>query len=50
MTGPTFALALAATLAAFLTARVEEKDCLAKFGEDYQEYMSPSKMFIPNAF
>jgi protein-S-isoprenylcysteine O-methyltransferase Ste14 len=31
----------------FLTARVEEADNLARFGEPYREYMSQTKMFVP---
>jgi protein-S-isoprenylcysteine O-methyltransferase Ste14 len=41
------ALALAASLFLYLTARVEEQENLARFGEAYREYMQRTKMFIP---
>jgi protein-S-isoprenylcysteine O-methyltransferase Ste14 len=31
----------------FLTAKVEERDNLLKFGSAYREYMEKTKMFIP---
>jgi protein-S-isoprenylcysteine O-methyltransferase Ste14 len=31
----------------YITARIEEKEMMAKFGDDYREYMKESKMFIP---
>ncbi len=36
-----------AVVAVFLTARAEEKDNLAAFGEDYAAYAKTSKMLIP---
>jgi len=33
--------------AIFFTALTEEKEMIAKFGNDYKEYMKESKMFIP---
>jgi protein-S-isoprenylcysteine O-methyltransferase Ste14 len=37
-------------IALILTARVEEKEMLIKFGNDYKEYMKNTKMFIPFIF
>ncbi|MGD0342067.1 MAG: isoprenylcysteine carboxylmethyltransferase family protein [Bacteroidales bacterium] len=34
-------------VAAYLTARIEEKEMLARFGDDYRQYMGETKMFIP---
>lgn len=34
-------------LAIWLTARIEEKEMMDKFGNDYKEYMKDTKMFIP---
>jgi protein-S-isoprenylcysteine O-methyltransferase Ste14 len=34
-------------IAVYITARIEEKEMLAKFGDEYQEYMKMTKMFIP---
>jgi protein-S-isoprenylcysteine O-methyltransferase Ste14 len=33
--------------AIWLTARIEEKEMIARFGEEYQQYMKETKMFIP---
>jgi protein-S-isoprenylcysteine O-methyltransferase Ste14 len=33
--------------AIYLTARMEEKEMIAKFGDEYRAYMNESKMFIP---
>ena len=30
-----------------LTARMEEKEMIARFGREYQEYMKETKMFVP---
>ncbi|HOW30982.1 MAG TPA: isoprenylcysteine carboxylmethyltransferase family protein, partial [Bacteroidales bacterium] len=35
------------TLFYFLTARKDELECIAYFGEKYSAYMKRSKMFIP---
>jgi protein-S-isoprenylcysteine O-methyltransferase Ste14 len=37
-------------IALILTARVEEKEMIIKFGEDYRIYMKKTKMFIPFVF
>ena len=44
-----FALLLAVTLSAFLTAtaKVEEVENLRKFGDGYAAYMKKTKMFVP---
>jgi protein-S-isoprenylcysteine O-methyltransferase Ste14 len=34
-------------IAVFLTAKIEEGEMIAKFGNDYREYMKETKMFIP---
>jgi protein-S-isoprenylcysteine O-methyltransferase Ste14 len=45
--GPALALAGIATGALILTARAEEQECLAKFGDEYRSYMSRTRRFIP---
>jgi protein-S-isoprenylcysteine O-methyltransferase Ste14 len=34
-------------VAVYFTARIEEGEMIAKFGEEYRTYMTESKMFIP---
>lgn len=34
-------------VAVYFTARIEEGEMIAKFGDEYRSYMSESKMFIP---
>ncbi|MCX6255270.1 MAG: isoprenylcysteine carboxylmethyltransferase family protein [Bacteroidia bacterium] len=34
-------------IAIYFTARIEEKEMISKFGEDYRVYMKETKMFIP---
>jgi protein-S-isoprenylcysteine O-methyltransferase Ste14 len=34
-------------IAVYLTSRIEEKEMIAKFGEEYILYMKETKMFIP---
>jgi protein-S-isoprenylcysteine O-methyltransferase Ste14 len=34
-------------VAVYFTARIEENEMIAKFGDAYQEYMKETKMFIP---
>jgi len=43
-------LALLCTFFLFATARIEEREDIAYFGAEYQEYMQHSKMFIPFFF
>jgi len=40
-------LAMLCTLALFVTARLEERENIAYFGEEYVRYMRRSKMFVP---
>jgi protein-S-isoprenylcysteine O-methyltransferase Ste14 len=40
-------VALASTIFLYLTAIVDEKECIVYFGDKYREYMKRSKMFIP---
>lgn len=47
---PSLALAAAATLALYLTARVEEREMLARFGDAYTTYMRSTRRFIPYVF
>lgn len=37
-------------IAVFLTAIVEEKEMIARFGDEYRQYMKETKMFIPYLF
>ncbi len=41
------ALVLAATVLLFLTARRDEEECLAHFGEAYRAYMRRTRRFVP---
>ncbi len=34
----------------FITAKLDEKECLGYFGDKYKDYMKRSKMFIPYLF
>jgi protein-S-isoprenylcysteine O-methyltransferase Ste14 len=34
-------------IAVYITARIEEKEMIAKFGDEYKLYMKETKMFIP---
>ncbi len=43
-------LALAATAALVVTARIEEAENLRRFGDDYAAYMKKTKLFIPHLF
>jgi len=40
-------LAAVNLVAVYFTARIEEGEMIAKFGEEYRTYMTESKMFIP---
>lgn len=33
--------------AVYITARIEEKEMIAKFGDEYRKYMRKTRMFIP---
>lgn len=37
-------------IAIFFTARIEEKEMIARFGEQYTDYLQETKMFIPFLF
>jgi protein-S-isoprenylcysteine O-methyltransferase Ste14 len=43
----TTVLVLVVLVAAYLTAKIEEREMLAKFGEDYRVYLRTTKMFVP---
>jgi protein-S-isoprenylcysteine O-methyltransferase Ste14 len=43
----TLALAVIATVALAATARVEEQEDVARFGEKYREYMKRTRRFVP---
>lgn len=34
-------------IAVYITAKIEENEMIAKFGEEYRQYMKETKMFIP---
>jgi protein-S-isoprenylcysteine O-methyltransferase Ste14 len=34
-------------IAVYITARIEENEMIAKFGDEYRNYMKETKMFIP---
>jgi protein-S-isoprenylcysteine O-methyltransferase Ste14 len=40
-------LVIVNSLALYLTCRIEEKEMIEKFGDEYKVYMKKSKMFIP---
>jgi protein-S-isoprenylcysteine O-methyltransferase Ste14 len=40
-------LGLINLIAILITARIEEREMIAKFGDAYREYMTETKMFIP---
>lgn len=40
-------IALTASIALWLTATTDERECLAYFGQDYADYMRRTKRFIP---
>jgi len=44
------AIALVTSIFFYLTARRDEKECIAYFGEAYVAYMKRSRMFIPFLF
>jgi protein-S-isoprenylcysteine O-methyltransferase Ste14 len=39
-----------ATFFLYLTAKLEEKECIHYFGEKYTSYMKRTKMFVPHLF
>jgi protein-S-isoprenylcysteine O-methyltransferase Ste14 len=46
----TLSLAAINAIALYLTARIEEKEMISRFGEGYESYRRTSKMFIPFIF
>jgi protein-S-isoprenylcysteine O-methyltransferase Ste14 len=40
-------LGLINMVAVYITARIEEQEMIAKFGDEYREYMKETKMFVP---
>jgi protein-S-isoprenylcysteine O-methyltransferase Ste14 len=40
-------LAIINLMAVYITAKIEEKEMITKFGDDYRSYMKETKMFIP---
>jgi protein-S-isoprenylcysteine O-methyltransferase Ste14 len=49
-TWPGLGLVLTASLLLFLTARRDEEECLAHFGDAYLVYMGTTKRFVPFLF
>jgi protein-S-isoprenylcysteine O-methyltransferase Ste14 len=47
MTYLLFIISLASTIFLFMTARIDEKENIAYFGDKYNVYMKKTKMFIP---
>jgi protein-S-isoprenylcysteine O-methyltransferase Ste14 len=45
-----FIIALASSVLLLLTAKADEAECVAYFGEKYSDYMKRTKMFIPFLF
>ena len=43
----TLALAVIATAALAATAKIEEKENMARFGQDYRDYMKRTRRFVP---
>ena len=47
VTWQSFILILIISVALFITCKVEEKEMLKKFANDYESYLTKTKMFIP---
>jgi len=45
-----FLVTLFSSVMLYLTAKMDEKECIAYFGEEYTEYMKRTKMFMPFLF
>ena len=45
-----FLVAVVSTVFLYFTARFDEKECIAYFGDKYSAYMKRSKMFVPFVF
>ena len=46
----TWILAFINMIAVYITAKIEEKEMILKFGKEYRDYMRNTKMFIPYIF
>jgi protein-S-isoprenylcysteine O-methyltransferase Ste14 len=44
---PSLLLGLINGIAVYITARIEEKEMIEKFGDQYREYIKETRMFIP---
>jgi protein-S-isoprenylcysteine O-methyltransferase Ste14 len=44
---PQLGLAAVNLVAVYVTARIEEKEMISRFGDEYRKYMQETKMFIP---
>ncbi|MBI5324043.1 MAG: isoprenylcysteine carboxylmethyltransferase family protein [Ignavibacteriae bacterium] len=42
--------AILSTILLFITSKYDEKECIVYFGQSYKEYMTHSRMFVPNLF
>jgi protein-S-isoprenylcysteine O-methyltransferase Ste14 len=47
MTWQSFTIILIVSASLFITCKVEEKEMLKKFGDEYVIYLTKTKMFIP---
>ena len=47
---PSLSLATVVTTFLYTTAKVEERENIARFGEQYQQYIKQTRMFIPYIF
>jgi len=45
-----FVISILSTIFLFITAILDEKECLVHFGEQYKDYMKQTKRFIPFLF
>jgi len=45
-----FIISLLSTLFLYLTSRMDEKECITYFGNQYLEYMKRTRMFVPFLF
>ncbi len=47
LTWQSIVLILVITIALYLTCKIEEREMLKRFGEEYREYMRRTKMWVP---
>ncbi len=45
-----FIFAVLSTIFLYITSKIDEKECIQFFGDEYKYYMKRSKMFIPFVF